>query len=117
VHNIIKNNREMVFNCFFFINYHYFCILNTTDARRRKASLDKKQDEAVSTKHHAQISLSSSFSSEIPDEIKTVEKSSQPSVSLQNDKKEDDQQPIKKKRGRKSKAELQGNKVRFSIII
>ena len=110
----------MVLN-YFCTSNHQFCILNTLGVRRRKTSIDKKHNEAIPNKRRARISLSSSFSSEIPDRTNTIEKSSQPSVLYQteksnNEKKEDVQQPVKKKRGRKPKAVLQANNaVRYPL--
>ncbi|CAF5105133.1 unnamed protein product [Rotaria sp. Silwood1] len=101
------------------------------DEIRRKVSIDKNNDlKTKSNKHPKRIrSLSSSLSSELPDQINTVEKISQPSIEIQNEIIQSNnninmnEQSMKKKRGRKSKSTLtineQDNKtlnssVRFS---
>ncbi|CAF3072662.1 unnamed protein product, partial [Rotaria sp. Silwood2] len=83
------------------------------DILRRKVSVDKNDDlETISNKHPKRIRLVSSLSSELPDVINTVEKSSQPSVQIQNEIIQSDNgnqvdlQPMKKKRGRKPKSAL-----------
>ncbi|CAF4416942.1 unnamed protein product, partial [Adineta steineri] len=67
--------------------------------RRRKISIDRKHDEAIPNKRRARVSLSSSFTSEQPQE----EKPSQASTSFQIENNN------KKKRGRKPKPKLQIN--------
>ncbi|CAF4229617.1 unnamed protein product, partial [Rotaria sordida] len=85
-------------------------------AHRRKASIDKNDDlETISNKRPNRIPSVSSLSSELPDGTNTIEKSSQPSIQIQNEtiqsdnNKKEDEQPIKKKRGRKPKSALKIN--------
>ncbi|CAF3644307.1 unnamed protein product [Rotaria sp. Silwood1] len=98
------------------------------DEIRRKVSIDKNNDlKTKSNKHPKRIrSLSSSLSSELPDQINTVEKISQPSIEIQNEIIQSNnninmnEEPMKKKRGRKSKSTLtineQDNKTLNSSI-
>ncbi|CAF1469373.1 unnamed protein product, partial [Rotaria sordida] len=86
-------------------------------AYRRKASIDKNDDlETISNKRPNRILSVSSLSSELPDGTNTIEKFSQPSIQIQNEtiqsddnNKKEDEQPIKKKRGRKPKSALKIN--------